>query len=65
MGRNCPGKGLGNGASPQFGKGAPQVGDKGEGKGRVCRHLCLRGFQGREPQQVKELQQGRVRPPSL
>eukprot|EP00973_Karenia_brevis_P025126 3465768-Karenia_brevis.AAC.1 len=32
IGRNCPSKGLGKGG-PSLGKGTPQVGDKGKGKG--------------------------------
>eukprot|EP00973_Karenia_brevis_P079277 11000056-Karenia_brevis.AAC.1 len=32
IGRNCTSKGLGKG-TPQFSKGAPQVGDKGKWKG--------------------------------
>eukprot|EP00973_Karenia_brevis_P093484 12417513-Karenia_brevis.AAC.1 len=28
-GRNCPSKGLGKGAAPQYGEGTPQLGDKG------------------------------------
>eukprot|EP00973_Karenia_brevis_P023273 3205282-Karenia_brevis.AAC.1 len=49
MGRNCPSKGLGKGAAPQFGKGGgnPQLGDKGKGKGAGAPTQLSKGVPGK------------------